>query len=203
MVPKDFGKRFETIWNDLRPVTKELLVGALGSNAPTAKKSFAYDAHADWEISSLLRVLDDQVRKVDRVDDDKKLRELNNLADVCAGLLEARTESAEVFILLAKRALAKNDFKKIDALADALFERFKASEVSEVIRQTDLPQIRAIAFETLAVMPTVAIVPLLEDPLYFEIGCNVLEQQAVEFGSDDARRVLEHLETPNLRDVNI
>ena len=62
-----------------------------------------------------------------------------------------------------------------------------------MIRQTEMAQIRAIAYETLAVLPTTLIVPLLEDPLYFEIACNALEQQAIEFESDEARKVLDHL----------
>ncbi len=116
------------------------------------------------------------------------------MADLCANVLESQTESAEVFIQLAQRALARNNFKKIDALSDVLFERFTSGEIAEVIRQTNMPQIKAIAYETLVVLPVSLIIPLLDDPLYFEIACNALEQQAVEFESDEARSVLEELD---------
>ncbi|REJ79101.1 MAG: hypothetical protein DWQ47_06570 [Acidobacteria bacterium] len=190
---KNFGKRVENIWKDLRPVTKQMLEGAMRPGKLTKRLKFSYDAHSDWELSSLLNALDEQVKDTSLSEQPKDLRAIRNLADVCAGVLEARTESAEVFIQLTRRALARNDFERVDKLADILFERFTAGETAEVIRQTELAQIRAIAYETLAVLPTTLVVPLLEDPLYFEIACNVLEQQAVEFESEEARLVLEHL----------
>lgn len=194
MMIKNFGDRVQTVWKDLRPMTKKILVGAMGTKESGSKKSFSYDAQIDWELSSLLNALDEQVRAPETKKDGSKLDDINSLAEICASLLETQTESAEVFIQLAKRALAKNDFHKIDKLADALFERFSAGEMAEVIRQTDFAQIRAIAYETLAVMPTQLVEPLLNDPLYFEIGCHVLEQQAVEFESAAARKLLERLD---------
>lgn len=187
---KNFGKQVETVWKDLRPMTKKMLVRALKTSLK--KSTFSYDAHSDWELSNLLNALDHEVgQKSPKRDSD---RELRDLAEICASVLESQTESAEVFIQLANRALARNDFSKIDELADVLFERFSAGETAEVIRQTKLPQIRALAFETLAVLPVTLITPLLDDPLYFEIACNVLEQQAVEFDSDEARQVLGQLD---------
>ncbi len=194
MTIKNLGERAETIWKDLRPMTKKLLVGALKTNKFAQKQKFSYDAHADWEISNLLNALDEQAEDSRTEKDGSNLNEINHLANICASVLEAQTESAEVFIQLAKRALARNDYKKIDTLADALFERFSAGEIAEVIRQTRLAQIRAIAYETLVVFPATLIEPLLDDPLYFEIACNVLEQQAIEFESEDARNILEDLE---------
>lgn len=187
---KNFGKQVEIIWKDLRPMTKQMLVGALKTNIP--KQTFSYDAHADWELSSLLNALDEQVK--DSKSKTDKLLEINHLAEICASVLEAQTESAEVFIQLGKRALAKNDFRKLDELGEALLERFSSGEIAEVIRQTNLAQIRAISYETLAIMPAQSIEPLLNDPLYFEIACNVLEQQAIEFESEEARKLLETLE---------
>lgn len=194
MTIKIFGERVETIWKDLRPMTKQLLVKALKTNILAPRQKFSYDAHADWEISSLLNALDEQAEDSKTNKDNANINELNHLASICASVLEAQTESAEVFIQLAKRALAKNDYKKIDKLADALFERFSAGEIAEVIRQTRMAQIRAIAYETLVVFPASVIEPLLDDPLYFEIACNVLEQQAIEFESEEARKILEDLE---------
>lgn len=192
---KNFGEQVETIWKDLRPITKELLVKAIKTNKVANKQKHTYDARADWEISSLLDALDEQAKDSNIETDTTKLRDINHLAAICANVLEEQTESAEVFIQLAKRALARNDFNKIDKLADALFDRFTAGEIAEIVRQTDLAQIRAIGYETLVVLPTTLIEPLLDDPLYFEIACNVLEQQAIEFESDEARIILEQLES--------
>lgn len=191
---KNYGKQIETIWKDLRPMTKKLLVGEFNTNKSAGQQKYTYDAHADWEISSLLDALDNQAKDSDAPIEKSKLREINTLASICASVLEAQTESAEVFIQLTKRALKRNDFNKIDKLADALFERFSAGEMAEIIRQTDLAQIRAIAYETLAVMPATLVEPLLNDPLYFEIACNVLEQQAIEFESIEAQQILELLD---------
>ncbi len=192
---KNFGERVETIWKDLRPITKQMIVGAMRTNKFAQKQKYSYDAHADWEISSLLNALDEQAKDTKTAKDTADLKDIYDLAEICASVLETQTESAEVFIQLAKRALARNDFRKIDILADALFERFSAGEVAEVIRQTKMAQISAIAYETLVVFPATLIEPLLDDQLYFEIACNVLEQQAIEFESEEARKILEDLES--------
>ena len=54
-----------------------------------------------------------------------------------------------------------------------------------------MPQIRAIAYETLSMIPVSALTPLLEDPLYSDIAANSLEQKAFEYGSEEARDILE------------
>lgn len=164
--------------------------------APTQK--FSYDAHADWELSRLLSALDEQAKTAEVKSDAEKLREIRQLAETCASVLESKTESAEVFIQLTTRAVQRNDFNKIDRLADILAERFSATEIAEVIRQTELAQIRAIAFETLAMMPVSAILPLLDDSIYFEIARNAIEQQAFEFESEEAREILDQMEFDEL-----
>ncbi len=201
---KDLGSGVATVWNDLRPVTKKLLVGLLESpasvphNRPLQK--FSYDAHADWELGRLLTALDDQVKSSTKKKDTKKIKEISQLAETCVSILEAQSGSAEVFIQLAERALRKNDFDRLDKLSDRLFERFSASEIAEIVRQTDLPQIRAIAYETLAMLPVSTIVPLLDDSLYEEIAANAIEQKAYEFESEEAREVLEQMDlNPDFR----
>ena len=195
MTIKDFGARVESVWEGLRPMTKKMLVGAIEANQTAApKQKFSYDAHADWELSRLLSALDEQAKEKTIIQNAEKLREINSVAETCVGVLETQTASAEVFIQLATRALENNDFKKIDVLADILFARFSASEIAEVIRQTDLAQIRAIAYETLALLPTQYIMPLLDDSIYFEIVRNALEQQAFEFENEEARQIVEQLE---------
>ncbi|HVF29897.1 MAG TPA: hypothetical protein VNA22_02955, partial [Pyrinomonadaceae bacterium] len=66
--------------------------------------------------------------------------------------------------------------------------------IAEIVRQTDVPQIRAIAYETLALLPVPAILPLLEDPLYADIAANALEQKAYEYDSDEARDLLDQFD---------
>ena len=198
MTIKDFGARVESVWEGLRPVTKKMIVGALqasGGNAPAPQaQKFSYDAHSDWELSRLLSALDEQAKNAEVRKDAEKLREIRQLADTCAEVLKSKTESAEVFIQLAERDLVRNDFKKLDRLADILGQRFSASEIAEIIRQTDLAQIRALAFETLAQMPTSSLLPLFEDSIYFEIARNAIEQQAFEFDNREAQAVLEQIE---------
>lgn len=198
MTIKDFGARVESVWEGLRPMTKKMIVGALqagSGNLPTPPaQKFSYDAHADWELSRLLSALDEQSKNAEVRKDAEKLREIRQLADTCAAVLESKTESAEVFIQIATRALQRSDFKKVDHLADILGDRFSAGEIAEIIRQTDLAQIRAVAFETLALMPVSSILPLLDDPVYFEIARNAIEQQAFEFDNADAQAILEQIE---------
>jgi hypothetical protein len=192
MLIKNLGPQVERVWEDLRPTTKRLLAGALKSGTPLPAKShsanYNYDAHADWELSRLLKALDDrsQVRK-DNAD-------AAELAEACASILEEQSGSAEVFIQLAARAIALSDYDRLEKLADRLFERFSAGEIAEIVRQTEVPQIRAIAFETLSMLPVELIEPLLDDPLYSEIALNSLEQKAFEYESEEAREALERFE---------
>ena len=106
-------------------------------------------------------------------------------------MLEAQSGSAEVFIQLAERAIKRHDYNKLDKLSDRLFERFSAGEIAEIVRQTEYPQIRAIAYETLSLLPVSTVAPLLDDPLYTDIAANALEQKAYEYESDEAREVLD------------
>ena len=194
MLIKNLGPQVERVWEDLRPTTKRLLAGALKSGSQLPAKSQSansyYDAHADWELSRLLKVLDDR----SKVRSDPSGAEAAELAETCARILEEQSGSAEVFIQLASRAIALSDYDRLEKLADRLFERFSAGEIAEIVRQTEVPQIRAIAFETLSMLPVELLEPLLDDPLYAEIGLNSLEQKAFEYDSEEARDLLERFE---------
>ena len=124
---------------------------------------------------------------------------MNKLADACARVLETQSGSAEVFIQLAERALRRHDYKKLDSLSDRLSEKFSAGEIAEIIRQTESPQIRAIAYETLAMLPVNNVAPLLEDSLYADIAAAALEQKAFEYESDEAKDVLDQFDTEGFR----
>jgi hypothetical protein len=198
MTIKEFGGKVESVWHGLRPVTRQMLVGELkAENTNPRNRKFSYDAHADWEVSRLLSALDEQSKKAEVRRDRNKLSELTQLADTCARVLEAQSASAEVFIQLAERAVKDNDYDRLERLADRLTERYSASEIAEIVRQTDTPQIRAIAYETLAMMPIMMIAPLLDDPLYSGIAAGALEQKAFEFDSDEARDLLEQFDMEN------
>lgn len=195
MVIKDLGPAVIRAWDGLRPMTKKLLARAMqpggsGTTLPSHKSS--YDAHADWEVSRLLTALDEQSRTSSIQKDRVKLGEIVELAETCVRVLEAQSASAEVFIQLAERALRAHDYARLDKLSDRLSERYSAAEVAEVARQAESPQVRAIAFETLSMMPVELLLPLLDDPLYIEIGMATLEQKAFEYESEEARDALEN-----------
>jgi hypothetical protein len=198
MTIKNFGARVVSVWEGLRPMTKKMLVGALaasGANpANPQTQKFSYDVHAEWELSRLLSALDEQAKDAEVRRDAEKLSEIKQLAETCAKVLQTQTASAEVFIQLAERAVQRNDFENLDRLADILAQRFSAGEVAEIVRQTELAQLRAVAYETLVMMPIAHLLPLLDDTLYFEIARNAIEQQAFEFDNEDAQQILEQLD---------
>lgn len=197
MTIKDLGARVADVWEGLRPVTRRMIVGALQSggatNSPNINQSFSYDAHSDWELSRLLDALDERAAEGEARKNPENLRELRRMANACAGVLAAQTESAEIFIQLATRALLNYDYARLDSLAGSLNERFSAAEICEIVRQSDSAAIRALAFEALAMVPVLQLLPLIDDPLYEEIARAALEQQAIEFESEEARQVLEQL----------
>jgi len=200
MTIKEFGGKIASIWDDLRPVTKKMLVGAMKAGSSPSASQHArtyYDAHADWEVSRLLTALDEESRSSSVRKDAVRLNEITHLADICVQVLEAQSASAEVFIQLAERAIKDNDYDRLERLADLLAERYSPPEIAEIVRQTDLAQIRALAYETLVMMPVGAIEPLLDDPLYSAIAIGTLEQKVFEFDSDEARDLLEQLDVEN------
>jgi hypothetical protein len=193
---KDLGAGVVRVWEGLRPVTKKMLEGVMNatgtSTSHSSAQKFAYDAHADWELSRLLSALDEQTKTPPKNAD--ILNEIAQLAETCVRVLEAQSGSAEVFIQLAERAIKQHDYNKLDKLADRLGERFSAGEIAEIVRQTEVPQIRAIAYETLALLPVPTILPLLDDPLYADIAANALEQKAYEYDSEEARDLLDQFD---------
>lgn len=199
MLIKDLGPKVERVWEDLRPATKQLLAGALRTGNLLPPKSHPsvshYDAHADWELSRLLEALDERANA--RIDGSDLLTKTDaaQLAETCVRILEQQSGSAEVFIQLATRAIYQADYDRFEKLADILAERFSPGEIAEIVRQTELPQIRAVAFEALAMLPVELIGPLLDDPLYADIAINSLEQKAFEFDSEEAKDLLERFES--------
>ena len=67
------------------------------------------------------------------------------------------------------------------------------SEICELARSSDAV-VRALAQEALAQAPTALLIGLLADPVDSDTARDALERQAAEYGSEDARRVVQILE---------
>ncbi|HEX6717871.1 MAG TPA: hypothetical protein VF088_12210 [Pyrinomonadaceae bacterium] len=185
----DFGSRIATAWSELRPATRGFVERALqsgGSGTPTAR-NFHYDARADLELSRFLAALDD--RAAEKALDAEKGGKLKSIADTCAAVLLEKTESAEVFTQLVRRAQAQRDYRRIDTLADALTSRFPPSEICELARSED-KVVRELANEALARCPISVLSSLLNDPVDAETARSALRRQVVEYGSEEARQLV-------------
>lgn len=192
---EDFGSRIATVWSELRPATRGLVERALqaGASSTPTLRNFHYDARADLELSRFLTALDDRAaEKTDELDDEKNGK-LKSIADTCAAVLLEKTESAEVFTQLVRRAQKQKDYRRIDALADALTARFPPSEICELARSEDIV-VRELANETLARFPLVVLAGLLNDPVDSDIARAALRRQVIEYGSEGARQILNALD---------
>jgi hypothetical protein len=192
---EDFGKRIATVWSELRPATRGLveraLQAALGAAQPT--RNFQYDARADIELSRFLTVLDDRVGEKSDALDPETVTKVRSVADTCAAVLLEKTESAEVFTQLVRRAEMQRDYKRIDLLADALNTRFPPSEICELARSQDVI-VRELAKEALARSPISVLASLLSDPVDSEIARAALRRQVIEYGSEEARQIVNVLD---------
>lgn len=190
----DFGTRIATAWSELRPATRGLVERALQASAsgtPPAARNFHYDARADLELSHFLTALDD--RAAEKALDAEKGGKLKSIADTCAAVLLEKTESAEVFTQLVRRAQAQRDYRRIDTLADALTSRFPPSEICELARSED-KVVRELANEALARCPISVLYSLLNDPVDSETARAALRRQVVEYGSEEARQLVNALD---------
>jgi hypothetical protein len=192
---EDFGTRVASVWSELRPATRGLVERALqathAGSSPT--RNFQYDARADLELSKFLTVLDERVAEKRDALDPETTRKVRSVADTCAAVLLEKTESAEVFAQLVRRANQQRDYKRIDTLADALSSRFPPSEICELARSDDTI-VRELANEALARSPISVLTGLLGDPVDAEIARGALRRQVLEYGSEDARRILNVLD---------
>ena len=175
----DFGSRIASVWSELRPATRGLIERALqaASNGTQTPRNFQYDARADLELSRFLAALDAE-----------KNGKLKSIADTCAAVLLEKTESAEVFTQLVRRAETQRDYPRIDILADALTARFPPSEICELARSEDTI-VRELANEALARCPVSVLTALLNDPVDAETARAALRRQVIEYGSEEARQI--------------
>ena len=191
---ENLGGRVATVWSELRPTTRGLVERALQlSNANSPSRNPPYDPRADMELSRLLAALDDRAAETTAATDSEESEQLRHIANTCATVLQEKTQSAEVFAQLVRRADQQRDYKRIDVLADALNSRFAPSEICELARSEDVI-VRALANEALSQFPTSVLVGLLSDPVDSEIARDALRRQAMEFGSDEARQIINALD---------
>ncbi|MEK6281994.1 MAG: hypothetical protein AABN95_16690 [Acidobacteriota bacterium] len=201
---EDFGGRLASVWSELRPTTRGIVERALqaANNAPAPPRNNAnpstapYDARADHELSLLLSALDERATETIKSIATEKGIQLRHIADTCAAVLQEKTRSAEVFAQLVRRADNQRDYARIDALADALV-RFAPSEICELARSQDVV-VRALANETLAQFPTSMLIGLLSDPVDSEIARDALRRQVVDYGSEEARQIVNALDQMNM-----
>lgn len=191
----DFGDRIATVWSELRPATRGLVERALQAAATGTQttRNSQYDARADLELSRFLAALDARAAEKSETLDAETAGKLRSIADTCASMLQEQTESAEVFAQLVKRAEMQKDYKRIDALADALTSRFPPNEICELARSEDVI-VRELANEALARRPVSVLSALLNDPVDAETARYALRRQVVEYASEDARRILNALD---------
>ena len=194
---EDFGGRLASVWSELRPTTRGMVERALQTptGSPAARKANTanapYDARADNELSRLLAALDERALETDASLEAEKEVQLRHMADTCAAVLQEKTRSAEVFAQLVRRADNRRDYARIDTLADAL-TGFAPSEICELARSQDVV-VRALANESLAQFPTSSLIALLGDPVDSEIARDALRRQAVDYGSEEARQIVNAL----------
>jgi hypothetical protein len=195
---EDFGGRLASVWSELRPTTRGLVERALQTPGPVVAPARnpngtnpPYDARADHELSRLLAALDERSREPGVSLAAEKETQLRHIADTCAAVLQEKTRSAEVFAQLVRRAESQRDYKRIDALADAL-SGFAPSEVCELARSANVV-VRALANEALAQFPTSVLINLLSDPVDSDIARDSLRRQAQDYGSEEARQIVNAL----------
>ena len=195
LITEDFGSRIATAWSELRPATRGLVERAHQSTAggTSVARNFQYDARADLELSRFLAALDDRVAEKTEELDAEKNGKLKSIADTCAAVLLEKTESAEVFTQLVRRAQTQKDYRRIDTLADALNSRFPPSEICELARSEEIV-VRELANEALARCPVSILASLLNDPVDAETARAALRRQVVEYGSEEARQIVNVLD---------
>jgi hypothetical protein len=209
MMIEDFGARVASVWEGLRSTTRNLVERALQSSgavgaavASQRSESRPYDASADWELSRLLTALDEHSTEAGASMNAEQEKELRRMADTTALVLQNQAQSAEVFAQLVARAHRLRDYARIDQLADALAARFAPSEICELARSTN-EVVRALAQETLAQTPTSTLIALLGDPIDAETAREALERQAGEYGSEEARRIVNILDQADMAEDDL
>ncbi|MGQ0761012.1 MAG: hypothetical protein ACT4OT_03180 [Acidobacteriota bacterium] len=192
-INEKFGSRVTSAWNDLRPQTRTLLERAWQSVPPAPVEPRAYDPRADRELSKLLAALDERTQRKEAGAEDDSTRQARRLADTCVQMLTQQTQSAEVFGQLIQRAHERQQFARLDELADGMALRLAPSELCDMARSQNVV-VRALANEVLTQAPPSLLRALLHDPIDADVARSVLERQAHEFGLEEAKRTLREID---------
>jgi hypothetical protein len=203
MTIEDFGARVVSVWQGMRPSTRSLVERALlapPASSGTTKATLVraggttnYDARSEWELSRLLAALDERAAEAGAgVLNAEQASEIVRVADTCAAVLHHEARSAEVFGQLLERALRSHNYARVDMLADSLAAQLPPSETCELARHAN-PAVRAVAHEALLQAPTAVLVALLGDPVDAETARDALEDQAEEYGLEEARWIVNAL----------
>ena len=203
MTIEQFGARVASVWQGLRPSTRNMVERALSTSAPpqgpaattsASRRETPYDARSEWELSRLLAALDERAAEVgaDSLSVEQS-RELRRMTETCAAVLNREARSSEVFAQLLERALRAKDYTGLDEIADVMTARLAPSELCETARHLN-PAVRAVAQEALLQLPTAMLVALLGDPIDAETARTALESQADEYDSEEARIVVNALQ---------
>lgn len=196
MISEEFGPRVTNAWNQLRPQTRTLLERAwqaMAASPAERARIAAYDPRADRELSQLLAALDERTDRQSAGGEDEPTRQARRLADTCAQMLTQQTQSGEVFSQLIQRAHTRQQYARLDELANAMATRLAPSELCDLARSPHVV-VRALAHEVLTQAPTSLLRALLHDPVDAEVAHSVLQRQAHEFGSEEAKRALREIE---------
>lgn len=198
MMIEDFGARVASVWEGLRPATRNLVERALVSAPPPVTSTggagmMPYDARAEWELSRLLAALDERATERGATAlSVEQSQELRRMTDTCALMLRNQARSAEVFAQLLERVLLARDYARVDELADMLAPRIAPNETCEMTRHAN-PSVRAIAQEALLHLPTSVLIELLGDPVDGDTARDALQRQADELESEEARWIINAL----------
>ena len=204
------------VWREMRPTTRRLVEHALDAGiaatppvhkpaALTRQRTTPYDAPAEAELSRLLRALDEHLAESNNRPagalDPQQQADLRQVVGTCATVLETAAQSAESFAQLILRALNSYNYKAVDSLADSLLAQLPPSEMCELARHAH-PAVRAVAVEVLAQVPVSLLVELLADPVDAEQARDALERQAQDYGSEEARWVIEAIEMTDIGEMD-
>ncbi|HVG38323.1 MAG TPA: hypothetical protein VM870_03485 [Pyrinomonadaceae bacterium] len=163
---------------------------------PATVAAAPYDSRGEKELSNLLSALDERASEAESRPttlNDEQVRELKRTADATATVLQNQAQSAEAFAQLIERSIRARAFARIDALADTIQSRLAPSEICELTRHQN-PAVRALAQEALALSSTATLVDLLSDQIDCDAARAALERQARDYGSDEARWIVNALE---------
>ena len=166
-------------------------LSARGSPSPAApaegRSPAPYDPRADRELSQLWRRLMTALSARTHGAEDESARQARRLADTCVQMLTHQTQSAEVFAQLIQRAHERQQFARLDELANGMAMRLAPSELCDMARSQNVV-VRALANEVLTQAPPSLLRALLHDPIDADVARSVLSGRPTSSDLEEAKR---------------